>query len=75
MLHMKFSDQIRTAIRRSGLSRYRLAIESGVDEASLTRFLQGTGVTTTTIDALSKVLHLEVSMKGPRKTLIRRHGR
>jgi transcriptional regulator with XRE-family HTH domain len=72
---MSFSDQIRAAIRKSGLSRYRLAREAGVDQASLSRFLAGAGVTTTTLDAIAGVLRLEVTMKGPRKSLLAKHGR
>ncbi len=72
---MTFSDQIRTAVRQSGVSRYRLAQETGVDQASLCRFLQGDGLTTTTLDALAKVLRLSVEVKGPRAALLKRYGR
>lgn len=72
---MTFSDQVRSAIRRSGLSRYRLAQESGVDQACLCRFLQGSGVTTTTLDALAKVLRLSVEMTGPTKAVLSRAKR
>lgn len=71
---MSFSDQIRRAIRRSGLTRYRLAVEAGVEQASLSRFLAGAGVTTKTLDAIAQVLRLEVTMKGPRKALIQKYN-
>ncbi len=72
---MTFSDQIRAAVRRSGVSRYRLSHEAGVDAASLCRFLQGDGLTTTTLDALARVLRLSVEVKGPRAALLKRYGR
>lgn len=72
---MSFSDQLRSVIRKSGISRYRLAQEAGVDQAALSRFLGGTGVTTTTLDALAKVLRLTIEMQGPRHDLLRRYGR
>ena len=72
---MTLSDQVRKAIRQSGLSRYRLALESGVDEASLSRFMAGSGITTTTLDAIAKVLRLEVTMKGPTKAVMNRAKR
>jgi len=71
---MTFSDQIRRAIRDCGLSRYRLAQEAGVEQASLSRFMAGSGVTTTTLDALAKVLRLQITMKGPTKALLKKHG-
>ena len=70
---MSLSDQIRSAIRRSGISRYRLAVEADVDQASLSRFMAGSGITTTTLDAIAKVLRFVVTMKGPRKALLRKH--
>lgn len=74
MLPMSFSDQIRRAIRDCGLSRYRIAEEAGVEQASLSRFMAGSGITTTTLDAIARVLRLEVTMKGPTKALLKKHG-
>ena len=67
---MTFSDQIRRAIEGSGLSRYRIAQETGVDQASLSRFMAGSGITTTTLDAIAEVLRLKVEMKGPKKSAL-----
>ena len=72
---MNFSNQIRRAILDSGLSRYRIALESGVEEASLCRFMQGGGVTTTTLDAVGKVLRLSVGSKGPSKQVLNKRRR
>jgi len=35
------ADQLRRAIRESGLSPYRVATDAGVDRAVLSRFLRG----------------------------------
>ena len=70
---MTLSDQIRKAIRTCGLTNYRLAQESGIEQASLSRFLAGSGVTTATLDAVARVLRLDITMKGPTKALLNKH--
>ena len=70
---MTFSDQIRRAVRSCGLTRYRIAQEAGIEQASLSRFMAGAGVTTKTLDAVARVLRLEVTMKGPTKALLKKH--
>ena len=69
------STQVRRAIRDCGLTRYRIAQESGVEQGTLARFMAGSGVTTTTLDAIAKVLRLEVTMKGPTKAVLNRAKR
>ncbi len=59
------SDQIRLAVRESGLSRYAICKTSGVDQAVLSRFMSGkSGITTTTLDALARVLNLDIVVRG-----------
>lgn len=72
---MTFSDQVRHAVRVCGLTRYRIALESEVEQGTLSRFMAGSGVTTTTLDAIAKVLRLEVTMKGPTKAVMNRAKR
>jgi transcriptional regulator with XRE-family HTH domain len=56
-----FSDQIRSAIRGSGISRYALSKRTGVTQAALCRFMQGQcGLTTDTLDRLAPKLKLRV---------------
>jgi predicted transcriptional regulator len=38
---LTFTDQLRRLIETSGLSRYRFAQESGIDETTLCRFVHG----------------------------------
>ena len=65
----KFSDQLRRVLGECGLSRYEIAKRSGVDEAALSRFVNGQrGLTTDTLDRLAEVLDLElIPKRRPRK--------
>ena len=55
------SEALREAIRRSGTSRYAIARETGLSQALLCRFLQGTrGLSLGSIDKLMGVLGLEI---------------
>ncbi len=61
---MSISDQLRRAIRATGKSRYWLSGESGVDQATLSRFVRGkVGLTLVTIDRLCRTLGLELRKK------------
>lgn len=70
---MTFTDEIKEAIESSGLSRYRLSLESGVAQSVLSRFMSGTrGLSTDTLDRLAKVLRMSVVSKGPTKAVLAR---
>lgn len=61
-----FSDQLRTAIKSSSLSRYRIAQQTGVSQSVLSLFGSGRrGLSLKAIDALVALLNLELK---PRKT-------
>lgn len=63
------TEQIRRHIDGCGLSRYRIAQLTGVEQAVLSRFMSGErGLSTATLDKLSEVLDLEVVMHGPRES-------
>ena len=56
--------QLRRAIKDSGLTIYRLAKDSGVSQAVLSRFVNGKrGITLTTASKLAKKLNLELKFK------------
>ena len=58
-----FSDQIRQAVNSSGLSRYRICKEAGIDQATFSRFMSGkVGMALPTLDALADVLGLDIVM-------------
>ena len=60
----KFSDQIRRAIGDSGETRYRIAQETGLNEAALGKFFHGErGLSLDSLDKLADYLGLEVVIK------------
>ena len=60
---IRFSDQIRQAVDSSGLSRYRICKEAGIDQATFSRFMSGkVGMALPTLDALADVLGLDIIM-------------
>ena len=54
------AEKIREAVRASGMSRYRIARECGVNEAELCRFLAGQNMGIGGLEALAAVLGLEI---------------
>jgi ribosome-binding protein aMBF1 (putative translation factor) len=57
----KLTDQIRRAIDESGVSRYRLWKETGIDQAVLSRFVAGkAGMTLKSLDVLADALGLRI---------------
>jgi hypothetical protein len=60
-LMSKIFDEIRKAIRTSGITRYRLWIETGLDQALLARFMSAkSGLSVESIEKLVDVLGLEI---------------
>ncbi len=60
----KLSDQIRRAIGDSGETRYRIAQETGLNEAALGKFFHGQrGMSLESLDKLAEFLGLEVVTK------------
>jgi transcriptional regulator with XRE-family HTH domain len=56
------TDVLKTAIQRSGVSRYRIAKETGLTEPSLCRFMQGaTSLRLDKADKLADYLGLELA--------------
>jgi hypothetical protein len=55
-----FSDQLRRAIRECGRSRYAISCETGVDQSTLSRFMQGGGLSLNAVDKLMDALNLEI---------------
>jgi hypothetical protein len=56
-----FTDQLRRAVIDSGVSRYRISVESGIAESVLSRFVRGErGLNSDSIDRLMECLGLEI---------------
>ena len=59
----KLSDQIRQAIESCGMTRYRIARETGISDATLSRFMSGErGLPMKTLDTLADFLDLNITM-------------
>ena len=55
------TDVLRDAIEQSGLTRYRIAKDTGIDEAALMRFVRGeTSLRLARADVLAEYLGLEL---------------
>jgi transcriptional regulator with XRE-family HTH domain len=55
------TDQIRDAVRESKLSRYRICQETGIDKASMSKFVNGErGLSLASLDKLAALLELRV---------------
>lgn len=54
-------DQVRQAVRESGLSHYAVCKAARIDKATMSRFMAGQcGITVRTLDALADVLGLRI---------------
>lgn len=70
-----FSEQIRRLIEMSGQTAYRISKETGVEAASLSRFLSGErGLTTSNLDALAAYLGWTVSADKPANKPTKKKG-
>lgn len=57
------SDQLREAIDDSGLSRYRIAKATGIDESALAKFFNGhRGLSMHALNALGEFLQLKITL-------------
>ena len=57
------TDQIRQAIDDSGLTRYRISQETGIDESALAKFYNGhRGLSMDALNRLGKFLGLRIVM-------------
>ncbi len=64
------SDQLRDAIERSGLSWYAIAGETGIDKATIGRFMKGThDLAPHNIDRLGEFFGIKITVTKPTGTL------
>ena len=64
----KFSDQIRNAVKASGMTRYAISKATGVDASALHKFVHGErGLSLDAIDAIAEVLGLSVATEQPKR--------
>jgi len=68
------SEQLRSAILNADVSRYRIAKETGLTEAGLSRFVNRvSGLSLESIDKIGNYLRIEITT--PNKTLRTRKGK
>lgn len=61
------TKQLRRAIEASGMSRYRISQETGIDQAQLSRFMSGErGFSLDALDRLCRVLGLRLRADDPK---------
>jgi transcriptional regulator with XRE-family HTH domain len=61
MGRMRFSDQIRAAVDRSGMSRHAICKAMGFNEGAMSRFMSGKGgISLEMLDRLAEVIGLEL---------------
>ena len=57
------TDQLREAINDSGLTRYQIAKETGIDESALAKFYNGRrGLSMDALNALGEFLQLKITL-------------
>ena len=63
-----FPDQMRRAIKRSGMSKYAIAKATGIQESQLSRFMSGErGLSIEGITAICDLLRLELVQRNAGK--------
>ena len=64
----KLTDQLRQLIDDSGMTRYQIAKETGIDESALAKFYNGhRGLSMEALNALGKCLELSIVMRRKRE--------
>jgi DNA transposition AAA+ family ATPase len=64
---LSLSDELRQAIERSGVTRYSIWQQTGIDQGSLSKFMDGErGLGLESIDKLAELLGLHIVAKPER---------
>jgi plasmid maintenance system antidote protein VapI len=68
MNNTKLSDEIRSAVNASGMSRYAIAKALGIAESTMSRFVSGqNGLSMEYLDRLGELLGLHVVVRPTKK--------
>jgi predicted transcriptional regulator len=63
-----FTDQLREAIRDSGMTRYAISVQTGIAQSTLCKFLKAErGMSLDSVDRLMECLGLEIRPRQKRK--------
>ena len=63
----RLSDRIRQLIDDCGMTRYRIWKETGIDQATLSRFMAGGGLSMDNLDKLADLLDLDIAIRRKRR--------
>ncbi len=64
---LSLSDELRQAIERSGMTRYSIWQQTGIDQGSLSKFMDGErGLGLESIDKLAELLGLHIAAEPER---------
>ncbi len=69
------SDQLRAIVESSGLTRYRIAQETGIAESVLSRFMGGGGLNLETLDRLGSLFGITLKARGAPKSALNKPRR
>ena len=76
MKNPTFADQIRRLIETSGQTRYRIGVETGIEHATLSRFMSGkTGISLHNLNVLAAYLDWKVISNRQSKSVTKKKGR
>ena len=63
-----FNEQLRMAVKRSDMTRYRISLHTGIAQSILSRFMnQGAGLSMESVDKLVECLDLMIVPRSPKK--------
>jgi predicted transcriptional regulator len=68
MMGDTFTDQLKQAIRDSGMTRYAISVQTGIAGSTLCKFLKGQrGMSLDSVNRLMECLELEIRPRRKRK--------
>ena len=73
---LSFTNQLRKCIDGCGSSRYRIGVSTGIDHATISRFMNGKGgLSGPNLDALAECIGMKAVLEKPVKKGIAKGGK
>lgn len=68
-IKLSFTDQIRKCIDGCGMTRYEIGVATGIDHATISRFMNGKGgLSMEGLDAIARCIDMHAALKGKSAT-------